>query len=533
MNLNQNYHDLYSKLKNTDANFHFNKDEISNLLINNSINGSEVISPCSCDKKYHKNCILLYSLYSNKLHCENCLEIYNIVSNEKNSFWKYLIIKHENFLPLVLYFSISILSSFGIYFITASDFSIPDIYKESKIFFLIILIIVDLSFIIAIIIKSREFKKKQLPFSIFIEEKNNKFQIDDHSNINNLNNYQNSNQYMITYNINYIKSLNNQIKNKTDMKYLSTKASKNGMNILQFNSIKNFIEYNEYFLNIFCSEIFEAKLNFLNRNKLLLKKSNENFNILRELNDEEYQQIILMKLMDFNSSSDSSEDGLFKNKINKFMQQNKKIKSNQGVYTKSFKKAVRKFSNETPISIEDSVIDSENEKYYKKLNGMIPDSSKVNNKNLNKKKVTIEEENNNIVMKNKNSQKFDLNSKQSSEKINFSIKDINDFKSCNYKDDDQDYFYNNEKLILKENNYKSSQKRSSNSNLYNFNNSAKLRTQNSCKELTPNNNSLGNSRYKKSEGVDYRDFIVTEEKEFSKYNSKPILPRSKLSQGNL
>jgi len=311
---------------------------------------------------------------------------------------------------------------------------------------------------------------------------------------------------------------------------LANKFSK--INNIQYYSLKNYSDYNEFFLNNLCTEIFEAKLNFINFNKLKVEKSIQQLNTIKEINDDEFQQNILIKYMDFNSSN-SSNDSIRGHKMNL----NEKLKSkdnyNMNIVNKNkskYKNGLKEISNDTPILQGDySDNESDNEIYYKKLNEIYNDQINNNNKKRMKKGNITQERDSDLNNFNTN-----INS-ASGEKFKFSNKDLMGLNVSNINQENLDYYNSNnyEKLILKENiNYLN--KKTSNSNINRNNiNSIKYKSRVSNKDIT-SVDSYGNSRHSKidSEGIDYRDFIVTEEKEISSGNHfKFISPKTKLSTG--
>ena len=133
-------------------------------------------------------------------------------------------------------------------------------------------------------------KNKTVPLLIWIEDKN-PTSIEENLSIKNniVDENQNSNQNLFTYNVNNIGHLN-VAKNK-----IYKKIKNSGIKLNEFISAKNFCEYNEYFLNKEKKEIFESKLNFKNRQKLYLNCNHLHFDTIKELNGNEFQQNILVK----------------------------------------------------------------------------------------------------------------------------------------------------------------------------------------------------------------------------------------------
>ncbi len=499
----------------------------------NSHCGNEIISPCSCNRFYHKNCILLYLFYSNNIYCESCHDIYNIRTTERYNLPTLLF--SQNFFFNFLFYILIILSvSFAIYFIATWEYIIPEMYYEMKIFFICVLSIINLLIIITLVVRSIYIKNRAPPANIYVEDK---FKVSsEEDNINNIN-YENhySNQNFLTNNMNSspLNKLNNNMRvndiNNINGK-LANKFSK--INNIQYYSLKNYSDYNEFFLNNLCTEIFEAKLNFINFNKLKVEKSIQQLNTIKEINDDEFQQNILIKYMDFNSSN-SSNDSIRGHKMNL----NEKLKSkdnyNMNIVNKNkskYKNGLKEISNDTPILQGDySDNESDNEIYYKKLNEIYNDQINNNNKKRMKKGNITQERDSDLNNFNTN-----INS-ASGEKFKFSNKDLMGLNVSNINQENLDYYNSNnyEKLILKENiNYLN--KKTSNSNINRNNiNSIKYKSRVSNKDIT-SVDSYGNSRHSKidSEGIDYRDFIVTEEKEISSGNHfKFISPKTKLSTG--
>jgi len=303
-----------------------------------------------------------------------------------------------------------------------------------------------------------------------------------------------------------------------------------------FNSVKNFVDYNEYFFNVFRIEIFESKLNLIKRNKIIEHKQTEDLNIIKELNNEEFQQNFLTKYMDSNSSGINSFEG-YENNFTDNIYNSKSInKLRTNTNSKKYgMKTNRKVSMGTPISHED--IDSETEAYYKKLNGMIPDSSPGDScgNNIKLKNLTTERD---------NSVNFNtyINS-ETPERFKFSHKDLTGLNISNIKHENRENVNssstnnNEKKLTLKENNLSNS-----NNHINYHSNTNRGRIQNdSLKRLSRAsytlNDSIASNKFnyqrENSEGIYHRDFIVTDEKDFRNNESFKFSNQSQmLSSGN-
>jgi len=521
-------------LKNFDPNFHFNHIDIDYLLEFNSYQGKDMISPCRCEKKYHKNCILLNLLYSNSLFCEDCFELYNIKYSEKYNYFnlffspKYLL----NFLISIL---MIILLSIAIYIVSENKELIPEKYNEMKIFFILLFLILNIIFISSAVINCFGMRRNTPPIDIYVEDIDKISYEEEFSNRNNIiSDNQNSNQNLFTNNVNNLSSLNKINKKNSDKKNNRKNGLRTNRNN-QYESTKNYVDYHEFFLNIFHIEIFESKMNIIKRKKLLADKKIEHINTIKELNDDEFQQNILIKFMDFESSKSSIDEESFKCRKKLFIQQIKKNSTNNipnSIKKKqSEKKTVRKISIDTPIW-QDSDNDTENDFNFKKLNGINQDILKKNIKGY-KKVKTIRRESSEI--NNLNTENFNTNiNSASGEKFKFSNKDLTGLNVSNIQQDYHDNLANNnDKLILKENTFNHINKKPSN-NILRYNTLSKF-TRNSNKDLTSNNLN-GNIKLNKmdNEGIDYHNFIVSEEREMGvNHHFKAIPPRSRQSEGKM
>jgi len=74
LNINSNSR-IIKKFKIEDPIFNFNINFIEKNLLNNNV--YNLFEICKC-RFFHKNCFLIFFIYSGSLKCENCLEFYEI-----------------------------------------------------------------------------------------------------------------------------------------------------------------------------------------------------------------------------------------------------------------------------------------------------------------------------------------------------------------------------------------------------------------------------------------------------------------------
>lgn len=509
------------------------------------LNGNELISPCSCEKKYHKKCVLLTVLYSNNIFCESCLDIFTIKSTNRVGFWSYIFSK-RNYHSFIIQSILIVLTALALYLVADYKLQNSELYYQMKIFFIVLLVFINTVSVIVFLINCVKVYKNKPPLIISIESQEKNLNQSSISNIYNIiAENQNSNQNLISNNVNNLNTLNRLNKNNKNNPQSKQKINnhtidrrKSGMLNSQFISTKNFVDYNEFFFNVSAIEIFEAKLNLINRNKFLHKRRIEEFETIKELNDDKFQQNILIKCMDFNSDSESFEfnnneirrSSYRLNNNNHNNRYNNKITNNINLKNN---KTNRRISLEIPISQEDIENDSENELYYKKLNGMFPDSPLNSNAvgfyNNFRKIFSVEGENSENKNTNINSVSLQKNSQKDLTGLNMSNSN-HENKEINYLN------INEEKLILKENYLNQTQRKLSNSKLVRKQTySVKMKSKASFKDFNSNDSmgSYGINKYENNQGINYRDFIVTEEKDFMNHsNNNYKIPNQKQSNGN-
>lgn len=591
--LSQKYINLNSNLVVNEPNFYFNKKEIQDLLQKNISNGNEVISPCSCDKKFHKNCILLYLLYTNNITCEECLEVYNVKSADRVGYWSFLF-TGNGFFNFLFSLFIIIITSILIAWISISKFDIPnDNYYPMKIFFIFILVITNVFFIYVTIGNCFNIKYNVPPISIWVEDKNKIFNEEEISNLNNIiSENQNSHQNLFTNNQNNLYSLNynkNAHKRSSITRKICKLARLHKINPNNYESLKNYSDYNEYFFNISKIEIMESKLNYLFRNKISVNKEMAHRDVIKELNDDEFQQNILIKHLDFinpyeNLNRYDSSNYLFSNSLKdkkkKFFRSNSSLKNRHVNYNpnniwksnhkpkiednQKQKMAQNDFYDNDGIDYRSN--NSESPKADSNFNGMLTKllntNHKINNSNSRTEKggcYTYEKDSCEKIQIQNNTENFNTNiNSNSDEKLKFSNKDLNNLslsnvnyinnnnntvgynpQSINNNSNSNQNNENSEKLILKDNQFASQKNSNSNLNRNNTITLKKLKTKQSSKDMNSVESFYGNNKYTKgidlnSDGFDYKDFIVTGERVFSSKNLGKFnltKPKGKNSQG--
>lgn len=584
-----------SNLTISEPNFYFNSKEIQKLLEKNSCNGNELIRPCACNKKYHKNCILLYLLYTNNLDCEGCSEVYNIKSTEKVAFCTFFFMQN-NFLNFLFSLLMIIIISILIGWISISNLDIIDNnFYHMKVFFIFILAIINILIIYVTIENCFSIKNSSPPVSIWVEDK---FKVLNEEEISKLNNIisenQNSNQNLFTNNLNnfnYLNSNNNHSNKKSSGRCVLTKrmqklAEKHKINPLRFESAKNFSDYNEFFFNIFKIEIFESKVNIIRMNKILLETNMKHREAIRELNEDQFQQNILIKHLGFNSANDglgrfenlySYNGNTNKDKKSKISRSNSSVSKSSSKNLYKIGKLNNKFSDKKFNSkkllenipydkkeLDYDSNDSENEKANNNFhNGINKNNIFFTDKNANSspkaiknRRFTQEKESfENRHSKNMDNFNTNINS-NSEEKIKFSNNELNNLNlsnlhyvnnnalpynlqnnNNNISNNNNNEINHGEKLILKDNYFSS--KKNSNTNISQMQTSTlnRLKTKQSSKETSQMEASLINkqSRTKdlNNDAAEFKEFLA-EEKAFHPNNIhefKQIQPHLKESKG--
>ena len=356
--------------------------------------------------------------------------------------------------------------------------------------------LLNILIITVIIVNCFNVKQSSPPNAIWVEDKS-KILDNDISNLHIVNSEnQNSNQILFTNNGNNFYNLNNS-RNKFLNKPKNIHTT--GISYLHYKSVKNFITYNQYFLNLNIKEIFESKINSIIRNKLILHNTSIHTNTVKELNDNEFQQNILIKCMDFNSSMDSSLNIGYKSKKDRFMSNNKK-----GInHKQSLKEKTRK-SSEIKVYSEEESSGSENYKKPAKLNGMLQISTKEKSydKHMDSKFSSENIEINDYFQNNYETFKTNIGSE---EKYKLSTKEIDIFKKSIIKDNLTDHNNSsNDRLVLKENNF-DLHKESSKNIMYH-------QTSLFSRSKKNSSNEVDDYKFSKTEGIDMKDFLFTDQK---------------------